>query len=114
MQYQLIHKGIQKFASLEDLKNNIPENYILVLKKKVTINDKTIYSYVCVAPEEREMIILNFRRQREKECFPIINRGQLWYENLTTQQYNEIQIWYKAWLDVTETLIPPTKPIWLK
>lgn len=77
------------------------------------VYNKTIIDYI--KPEKSlESKIKTLRAKREKECFPIINRGQLWYANLTTQQYNELQIWYKAWLDVTETLIPPTKPIWLK
>ena len=54
------------------------------------------------------------RFKREKECFPIINRGQLWYSTLTAEQYRELQTWYQAWLDVTETLVAPEKPGWLE
>lgn len=55
-----------------------------------------------------------FRAQRAVECFPIINRGQLWYNRLTAQQREELQNWYQAWLDVTQTLTVPVKPDWIK
>ena len=55
----------------------------------------------------------NLRQQREIECFPIINRGKLWYDNLSLSQLNELQTWYQAWLDVTETLIMPEAPTWI-
>ena len=55
----------------------------------------------------------NLRRQRDAECFHYINRGQLWYDSLTDEQYDELQKWYADWLDVTETMIAPTKPLWL-
>ena len=62
----------------------------------------------------KEHLISKLRKQRERECFPIINRGALWYSALTTEQYNELQTWYRAWLDVTDTLVVPTKPGWLE
>lgn len=54
-----------------------------------------------------------WRRRREKKCFPIINRGQLWYDSLTDVQKTELRAWYKAWLDITKTYAEPVKPIWL-
>lgn len=60
-----------------------------------------------------EQILMNLRNQREAECFPIINRGKLWYDNLTTEQIAELNEWYNAWLDVTETKVIPTRPSWL-
>ena len=50
---------------------------------------------------------------REIECFPIINRGTLWYSKLTVEQMSELDNWYQAWLDVTETKEIPEKPSWL-
>lgn len=61
-----------------------------------------------------EMTENDYRYQREIECFPIINRGILWYERLSAEQKEELNIWYQAWLDVTETKIIPDKPTWLK
>ena len=53
------------------------------------------------------------RVEREMECFNIINRGQLWYESLTSSQQSELKSWYQKWLDVTETLAKPEKLSWL-
>lgn len=53
------------------------------------------------------------RVRREKECFSVINRGEMWYSLLTDAQKAELKEWYKAWLDVTETLEPPDKLDWI-
>ena len=53
------------------------------------------------------------RKKREEICFPIINRGKLWYDSLSSEQYQELKDWYKKWLDVTETNIVPETPEWL-
>ena len=60
--------------------------------------------------EER---IENLRVKREIECFSIINRGALWYTRLSEEQVQELEQWYNAWLEVTETLEVPEKPEWL-
>lgn len=65
-------------------------------------------------PYTEEEYINNLRAKRETECFPIVNRGQLWYDTLTETQLNELNTWYHEWLDVTETLVIPTKPDWLE
>lgn len=70
--------------------------------------------YVEIVKRSDEQIIEDLRRQREYECFPYINRGSLWYNTLTESQKAEFQEWYSSWLNVTETLIPPNKPEWLK
>lgn len=53
------------------------------------------------------------RHRRQLECFPYINRGELWYNHLSTEQTEELNTWYQAWLDVTETKVVPDKPAWL-
>lgn len=53
------------------------------------------------------------RHQRKQECFPIVNRGMCWYNDLSDEQKEELQNWYHAWLDVTETLEVPQAPSWL-
>ena len=53
------------------------------------------------------------RHRREKACFQYINRGYLWYSKLTEEQKAELETWYQAWLDVTETKFVPTAPEWL-
>jgi hypothetical protein len=54
-----------------------------------------------------------FRERRQIECFNIADRAA-WYDGLTAEQKQEVQAWRKAWLDVTETMIIPTKPSWIK
>ena len=53
------------------------------------------------------------RKERERVCFPIVNRGRVWYNCLTDEQYVELEKWYWDWLNVTETLIVPVLPTWL-
>ena len=56
----------------------------------------------------------DLRMRREKECYSIINRGQLWYEGVSIPQLLELRKWYQAWLNVTETMVVPDKPAWLQ
>ena len=63
--------------------------------------------------QKQENIKNELRVLREQMCFPIINRGQLWYSQLTSSQLEELENWYKAWLDVTISLQIPSKPSWL-
>lgn len=63
--------------------------------------------------EETERLLDRLRMLREEECFPYINRGKPWYDRLTEEQRVELDAWYQAWLDVTETKVIPTKPSWL-
>lgn len=64
-----------------------------------------------VISEKESLDVL--RKKREEICFPIINRGKLWYDSLSSEQYQELKDWYKKWLDVTETNIIPETPKWL-
>lgn len=63
---------------------------------------------------ERVARIATLRARREKECFAIINRGQMWYETLDEMQKQDLRDWYRQWLDVTVTQVVPNKPFWLK
>lgn len=56
----------------------------------------------------------SLRKLRSEQCFPIVNRGLVWYDTLTNEQIIELTIWYYKWLDVTETLKVPEEPKWLK
>lgn len=85
-----------------------------VKAKKAYDEYEDIQVYIPYTEEELKVReIAKLRRRREIECFPIINRGQLWYETLTEKQKTELKNWYSAWLNVTETLIIPDKPEWL-
>lgn len=77
-----------------------------------TIEIKVYVPYTNEELKERQ--IFKLRHQRKNECFPIINRGQLWYNKLTEIEKVELKEWYEAWLNVTETFIIPDKPNWIK
>lgn len=62
----------------------------------------------------REAEINELRHRRTAECFSVVNRGAVWYERLTDKQRQELETWYQAWLDVTDTKVIPTNPIWLE
>lgn len=53
------------------------------------------------------------RQRREKECYAVINRGQLWYEDISLPHLVELRQWYKAWRDAPATLVIPERPEWL-
>lgn len=61
-----------------------------------------------------EELKAEYRQRRETECFSVVNRGQLWYEGISIAQLLELRQWYKAWLNVTETMVVPKKPAWLE
>lgn len=74
-----------------------------------------IQVYVQYTAEELATIKANnLRARRAAECFPIVNRGALWYEKLTEEQKTELAAWYQAWLDAPATGIAPEMPTWLK
>lgn len=69
---------------------------------------------LCAVPLTDEEYNERVRNLRELQCFPIINRGTLWYNTLSSKQMQELDQWYKAWLDVTKTKQIPVKPSWLE
>lgn len=54
------------------------------------------------------------RDEREVVCFPIINRGKLWYDMLDDQQQSQLRDWYLKWLDAPQTKVRPKDLQWLK
>lgn len=74
-----------------------------------------ILVYVPYTAEELENISQqNIRARRAAVCFPIINRGILWYDTLTAEQRAELAVWYQAWLDAPAVGIIPSTPDWVK
>lgn len=53
------------------------------------------------------------RARRAEECFPIVNRGQVWYGLLGEEQKSELSEWYREWLDAPETKTIPERPAWI-
>ena len=92
---------------IEDFEKNYQSYCLSADMQLVKNNDKQ-------AEVENELVLTELRSQREKVCFPYINRGYLWYSKLTDAQKEELSSWYQAWLDVTETKIVPETPAWLK
>lgn len=73
-----------------------------------------IYVYILYTQEELTENEKNkIRCWRARECFPIVNRGALWYNKLTAEQVAELSAWYEAWLDAPQTMTVPTKPEWV-
>ena len=112
---------VQCFAYVGDLVNSIevqePEDIELFLRQFYAFqlqDGQLVYSAEAYEAHETEEIKEDYRLRREKECFSVINRGQLWYEGITIQQMVELRQWYKAWLNVTETMVIPEKPEWLE
>ncbi len=64
-------------------------------------------------PFTDEEYIVYLRAERERICFPVINRGAAWYARLTAEQKEELDAWYQAWLDVTDTKVKPKTPSWI-
>ena len=62
---------------------------------------------------ELDLLIDTIRKQRERVCFTVINRGKLWYDLLTIEQLDELRSWYHAWLDAPVTLEVPVTPNWV-
>ena len=71
-------------------------------------------SHYVTSSEKMERARYSLRKKRERDCFPIINRGKLWYDKLSDAQKSELDSWYTAWLNVTVTMSEPAKPAWLK
>ena len=65
---------------------------------------------IIIPKEDKPKII---RQQRAQLCFPVINRGVLWYNSLTSEQFAELKQWYKDWLDAPQTLKVPQTPVWI-
>ena len=112
---EIIEDGFEKFndkcKSMESTKYQIVNGYNGAL---FFVDYTKTDEYKAKADEFKARSELNaLRRRREEECFSVINRGALWYDRLTEAQKAELDEWYEAWLNVTETKVVPNTPIWL-
>lgn len=121
MKVQLNEKGyIQNFVIIGespvcDIEVEEPENFDIAHWNAYKLVDNVLV----LDTEKLEELNLEGQKEelraiRSKECFSVINRGALWYEKLTDEQKTELETWYQAWLDVTDTMVIPEKPEWLK
>ena len=92
---------------------NYPQNFLNKIQYYSYLFGNFIFDNEKFEQDQQFDLIENLRRRRETECFSVINRGKLWYDNLTNQQLEQLQNWYQAWLNVTETLQPPEYLGWL-
>lgn len=85
--------------------------YDIIINNKLN-NHPMLYTDEELKKEYQRKIL---RARREVECFPYVNRGELWYEVYvnTDEKKAEFKKWYLDWLAVTETLVAPDKPEWL-
>ena len=91
--------------------NPVPHSVMMSAEKKCDKEYAIVMNISGAATEETKE---EYRLRREKECFSVINRGQLWYEGISITQLLELRKWYKDWLAVTETMVIPEKPEWLE
>lgn len=101
--------GATEFELPDDLFEHFTENFgAYCSENNVLYFDETKYGTM-----KEDEIKDQLRIRRENECFSIINRGKLWYDSLSDERISELNSWYKAWLDVTETFVVPVRPEWL-
>ena len=118
MQIRINENGyVQSYAEIGNLTNGIEIEAPSDLEHfEVNFEAYQVKDGVLIFDEDKrsqldnQHILDDLRFEREQQCFPIINRGQLWYEMLSETQVAELQLWYQAWLDVTETLLIPERP----
>ena len=99
------------------------ENGLMIVEIEKSADGKRQFQIQEVPAPTKEEILNIIRSIRESECFPIINRGSLWYDKLTDEQKQELSEWYEKWLNTPQIYqssgnvdyksILPEKPQWL-
>lgn len=89
---------------------NVTDGRHRYLNGKIICDEGTEKSRAAYVAERKKEL----REERERVCFSVVNRGQVWYNSLTDEQGYELAEWYVAWLNVTDTLEPPETPEWLR
>ena len=98
--------AVNEPKDIDDFENNYRSYYLSEDNTLVKSDDKQ-------KEIENQRELTNLRSQREKVCFPYINRGEMWYSRLSADQKEELNTWYQAWLEVTDTKVIPQTPEWL-
>lgn len=102
-----LENGIE-VATPEDL-----ETFIDSFRAYRYVNGQLVLDVTKMESISDNRVVNELRLKRERVCYPVINRGELWYNRLTADQKEDLDAWYQAWLDVTDTKIIPTSPKWL-
>ena len=116
MNEKKIELSISSIDRFVEEKQEVVDNNGKIVEKTTRtpiLKTEKCQSVIYIEDEDKD-IVTKLRERRVGECFDIVNRGKLWYDKLTLEQIESLKLWYKAWLDVTETLVEPTKPEWLK
>ena len=97
---------------------DIREDILIKLKnvKPIRLSELvTVFSHFAFRNkmDNETTVEYNLRKLRHYTCFPIVDRGTLWYNDLSDEQYVELKQWRQAWLDVTKTHIVPVTPEWV-
>ena len=100
--------GDSSIAIVDEIEDEVYEKAIQIPNSYKVENDKFV---LLISVEELDKEII--RKRRKSECFPIINRGELWRETLTDEQRVELKTWYQQWLDAPQTNIIPKPLQWL-
>lgn len=103
---EFIEQLKRKQAEVESASKELNSDALYSIKTQDTVHLNNM--------EDKQQKFVELREERERVCFSIVNRGQVWYDDLTNKQRSELKDWYRAWLDVTKTLKSPPMPEWLK
>jgi len=100
---------------MESIQENKQPNPLAEEEKqflKMSAEERLVYNMT--TEQKVEYGKQKLRIRREKECFSVVNRGEIWYDGIENTQKTELKNWYIAWLDVTDTMVIPEKPSWLE
>jgi|GEM_PF-3588512 len=113
--WALDEDSIDKVNSIEDATNcfDMLENEVVWLENEY----QTKLSELNLSSIEQQKEKL--REQRKTECFEYWNRQWIIEpepnkpHQVTQKQFDEMELWYENWLNVTDTMVTPTRPTWL-
>ena len=118
----LLNEGgyVESFAIIGDLVDGIEvpepsdmEHFTAHFEAYGLADGELVFNDVRERALEYAKQVAEIKERREKECFPVINRGQLWYDRLTEEQHEELNAWYQAWLDAPGNLHIPEPLTWV-
>lgn len=100
---------IGELVGAVEFDGDVPDDFELTFYRYKLVDGALVKDDSYISDIEKESI----RVRRERDCFPIVNRGMLWYKHLTESQVSELETWYRLWLDAPQTGSIPDMPEWL-